>query len=88
MAPIVSKHREEVAAAVRSLLGEQRKTVSDLGIALHLSRATASDRVNGNSSFTADELEGVAAFFGLVDVYALMDIAEAISKRASMAAAS
>lgn len=86
MKAIAGKHREEVAAAVRSLLGEQRKTVSDLGIALHLSRTTASDRVNGNSSFTADELERVATFFGLVDVYALMDIAESISKRATISA--
>lgn len=76
----------EVAAAVRSLLGEQRKTVSDLGSALHLSRTTASDRVNAGSSFTADELEAVATFFNLRDVYALMDIAEAISKRSALAA--
>jgi len=81
MKAIAGKHREDVAAAVRSLLGEQRKTVSDLGATLHISRATASDRVNGGSSFTADELERVAAFFGLLDVYALMDIAEAISRR-------
>lgn len=88
MTAIDGKHREEVAAAVRSLLGEKRKTVIGLATHLRLSRATASDRVNGGSSFTADELEAAASFFDLPDVYALMDIAEAISKRTAMAAAS
>lgn len=81
MTAIVDTFREEVAAAVRSLLGEQRKTVTDLATVLHLSRATASERVNGGSAFTADEMEAVAKFFKLADVYTLLDIAESISKR-------
>lgn len=88
MTAIVDKFSEEVAAAVRSLLGEQRKTVSGLAEALHISRATASERVNGGSPFTADELEKVAAHFQLANVYALFEIAESISKRHALAVAS
>lgn len=81
MAGITDTFREEVAAAVRSLLGEKRKTVGGLAKALRQSRDTTSERVNGRSAWTADELEVVAAFFDLADVYELMAIAESISKR-------
>ena len=82
------KFTGEVAAAVRSLLGEQRRTVTDLATALHISRATASERVNGGSPFAADELEKVAGYFGLANVYVLFEIAESIAQRKTMAAAS
>lgn len=85
MAEITDTFTEEIAAASRSLLGEQRKTVGGLAGHLHISRATASDRVNAGSAFTSDELPKVAAFFGLPDVYALIEIAEQISRRNGMA---
>lgn len=88
MTAIDDKFRGEVAAAVRSLLGEQRKTVSELARVLHLSRPTVSERVNGGSAFTSDELEKVARYFGLSDVYVLFDIAESIAKRSAVAVAS
>lgn len=88
MTVIVDTFREEVAAAVRSLLGEQRKTVTDLASVLYISRATASERVNGGSAFTADELEKAAAWFELPNVYALFDIAESIGNRPTFPEAS
>lgn len=66
----------DIAAAVRAEMARRKRPLKDLIGPLKLSWPTVSSRVNGQTSFTADELERVAEFLDFPDAYGLIAAAE------------
>ncbi|WP_173024336.1 helix-turn-helix domain-containing protein [Microbacterium oryzae] len=54
-----------IVAAVRAEVARQGRKLGDLAAPLGLSYPTVSNRLNGYSSFTLDELRKIATFLGM-----------------------
>lgn len=54
-----------IAGAVRAEFGRQGKQRTELATVLGVSRPTAYSRYNGNTPFTAEELDKVASFLNI-----------------------
>jgi len=63
--------RERVAEEVRALLGRRKMSASELARQLSLTQKYVSRRLTGETAFDLDDLEKIAAIFG-VDVADLL----------------
>lgn len=77
----------DIAGAVRGELARQGLSYIALAGILHVSRATAYRRSNGESAFAADELEAIAAHLGITvdDIFVSAEFGASISQRRAAA---
>lgn len=79
-------YTDSIAGAVRAELARNRKRYIDIAPILHVSRATAYRRINGQEPFDVAELERVAEFLG-IEVQDIFDSAEHARQRSQKAVA-
>ena len=86
MASKADTYTDSIAGAVRAELARGRKRYIDIAPVLHVSRATAYRRINGEEPFDVAELEKIAAYLG-ISVQDIFDSAEYARQRAEKAVA-
>ncbi|WP_167489657.1 helix-turn-helix domain-containing protein [Nocardia terpenica] len=67
---------QAVARRLRGVLGENRITISELGRRIGMTQSAMSRRVNGDTSFTIEELDRVADAIGTTFLYLSTGIKE------------
>lgn len=60
MLEIHQARREAIAAEVRAAMARRRETIDRLAPVISVTRSTLSRKLNGHTSFTADELLAIA----------------------------
>lgn len=57
--------RDAIAAEVRAVMAHRRKTVRDLGAALGIVHSAASERMQANRSFKAEEIAVISGWLNV-----------------------